>query len=320
MSKHEGSGLSLEGLAHRLEALERDNAELRDEVSALRGSGTRRGEVPALRGSDRKGDKEVASEFAGQVSRRSLLSKAGAAAVAAVAAGMLLNQREAKAEDTPEVTFFKAIQCMTSTTGAAVSAHHRGEATPGKNAMGVFATGPECGVKGVGFGSPGVWGQTDSHLQGGVYGQHTGLHGYGVIADGKGEGAGVLGRIDGTSGAGVLGEGKRFGVEGRITGDTGGDLAYGVFGLGGTHGVVGAITNGNGTGVMGDTGPRDGYGGEFRGGKAPLRLWPSTRTGRPTSGTHQQGEIYMDSAGALFVCTVDGSPGTWRKVTTTLAP
>jgi GH25 family lysozyme M1 (1,4-beta-N-acetylmuramidase) len=104
MSGQEGDRQSLEGLAQRLEALGRkneqmcsENAELRDEVSALRGSGTRRGEVPALRGSDRRQDKEVASEFERRVSRRAFLSKAGAAAVAALAAGTLLNQREAQA-------------------------------------------------------------------------------------------------------------------------------------------------------------------------------------------------------------------------------
>src|SRR5215203_2929262 len=98
MSEQEGDRLSLEGLAQRLEALGRqneqmrsENAELRGEISALRGSGTRRGEVPVLRGSDRSQDKEVASEFEGRVSRRAFLSKAGVAAVGAVAGGMLLN-------------------------------------------------------------------------------------------------------------------------------------------------------------------------------------------------------------------------------------
>jgi GH25 family lysozyme M1 (1,4-beta-N-acetylmuramidase) len=115
MSEQEGGRLSLKGLAQRLEALARENeqmrsenAELRGEVSALRGSGTRRGEVPALRGSDRRRDKEVASEFEGQVSRRALLSKAGAAVVASVAAGTLLNQREAEAAQAADLERFYA--------------------------------------------------------------------------------------------------------------------------------------------------------------------------------------------------------------------
>ena len=84
MSEQEGDRLSLGGLAQRLEALGRENeqmrsenAELRGEVSALRDSRTRRGEGPALRGSDRRRDKEVASEFEGRMSRRAFLSKEG---------------------------------------------------------------------------------------------------------------------------------------------------------------------------------------------------------------------------------------------------
>jgi hypothetical protein len=96
MSEQDQNGLSLEGLAQRLEALERENAELRNEVAELRGSGTRWGEVPALRGADTRGSGEAASAFDGQMSRRSLLSKAGAVAVAA-AVGTLLNPHEAKA-------------------------------------------------------------------------------------------------------------------------------------------------------------------------------------------------------------------------------
>lgn len=102
----EENGLSLRALAQRLEALERENermrsenAELRHKVSTLEGSGTRRDEVAELRSSDARRNEEYVSEFEGLVSRRSVLSKAGAAAVAAVAAGTLLNMCEAKAHD-----------------------------------------------------------------------------------------------------------------------------------------------------------------------------------------------------------------------------
>jgi GH25 family lysozyme M1 (1,4-beta-N-acetylmuramidase) len=115
MSEQDGDRLSLEGLAQRLEALGRENeqmrsenAKLRGEASALRGSRTRRDEDPALRGSDRKWDKEVASEFEGRMSRRAFLSKAGAAAVGAVAAGTLLNQREAEATQAADLERFYA--------------------------------------------------------------------------------------------------------------------------------------------------------------------------------------------------------------------
>jgi len=59
-------------------------------------------------------------------------------------------------------------------------------------------------------------------------------------------------------------------------------------------------------------------GGHFQGVKAQLMLKPKGGTaGKPTTGAHAQGEISMDSAATLWVCTVAGTPGTWRKVTTT---
>ncbi len=102
----EDSGLTLQALAHkmetqtqRLEALERENTELRSKVATLEGSETRRHAVAELGGSGARRDGEAASGFEGRVSRRALLSKAGAAAaVAAVAAGTLLGTRQAKAD------------------------------------------------------------------------------------------------------------------------------------------------------------------------------------------------------------------------------
>ena len=100
MTEQKDNAQTLEGLAQklnaqtlRLEALERENAELRSKVAALEGSGPRRDELAEKRGSDTRRSEEAAEALTlsdGQVSRRSLLSKAGAAAVAAVAAGTLL--------------------------------------------------------------------------------------------------------------------------------------------------------------------------------------------------------------------------------------
>jgi hypothetical protein len=50
-------------------------------------------------------------------------------------------------------------------------------------------------------------------------------------------------------------------------------------------------------------------------GRAQLRLVPASGAGRPGN-AHSKGELFMDSAGALFVCE-ECTPGTWRKFTTT---
>ena len=93
------SGLTLEGLAQRLETLERENAELRNEVVALKGSDTRMHEPAQTSSLVARRDGEAASGFEGRLSRRSLLSKAGVAAAGLVVAGALTQTdiREAKA-------------------------------------------------------------------------------------------------------------------------------------------------------------------------------------------------------------------------------
>jgi hypothetical protein len=91
----------------------------------------------------------------------------------------------------------------------------------------------------------------------------------------------------------------------------------------GQVGVVGEVfgsgegVRGNSTGGRGVSGSSTfGYGGLFSGGKAQLKLVPEDRTGRP-GGTHSKGEIYMDTNAALFVCVRGGTPGRWRKISTT---
>jgi hypothetical protein len=140
------------------------------------------------------------------------------------------------------------------------------------------------GVKGLG--DTGVWGISERLGWSGVYGQHTGRGGgYGVVGDGRGAHAGVLGRNSHRRGAaGVIGDGS---------------------GSGGA-GVLGRNTSG--------------YGGQFEGGKAQLKLTPGATVGLPTTGEHTKGEIYMDSEATLFVCTDDGTPGSWKRFTTTPAP
>jgi hypothetical protein len=76
-------------------------------------------------------------------------------------------------------------------------------------------------------------------------------------------------------------------------------------------GVSGASQTG--AGVAGSS--TSGYGGSFGGGKAQLRLLPGAAAGAPTTGAHVAGELYADSAGALFSCVTTGTPGTWAALT-----
>ena len=247
MSEQEHNGMTLEGLARRLERLERENermrsenAELRDEVARLQGSGTtrrtRRLEEPASESSEHEEEERV--------SRRWLLSKAGAAALGTVAAGALMLR------DMPEAM-----------------ANHFG---PGIAVDFVRAHNEQANTSAI-------------------FGEHAGSAGTGVRGVGKGAtGAGVDGRNNDDDGLGVYGEALR----GNGTG---------VVGFGGKSGVYGS---------GGD------YGGELYGGLAQLRLRPKGSAGKPTTGSHLKGELSLDSNARLFVCTADGTPGTWRSVRT----
>jgi hypothetical protein len=250
MNEQEENGLTLEGLAQRLEALEGENAALRKELTEQRGSDT-----------PRDGEEAPASEeLAGQLSRRSLLSKAGAATLGAVAAGTLLNPREAE-----------AAPCTCPPVP-----RHLGERHFTKVIVESPASQPKDAV--VATGVIGVRGHSSTNGQAGVYGENTANKGPGVV------GKGVIG---------VRGES-------RIP------TQAGVYGYHATR---------SGPGVAG----RGQWGGLFEGNLAPLLLIPGANLGKPTTGLHDKGELYLDSAGELFVCTAKGNPGTWRRVTTTPA-
>jgi hypothetical protein len=68
--------------------------------------------------------------------------------------------------------------------------------------------------------------------------------------------------------------------------------------------AIDANTNGTGVAIVAS------------GGRAQLRLVPDAATGAPTSGLHQQGEVFTDTTGSLFHCKEgDGSDvGTWLRV------
>lgn len=187
----------------------------------------------------------------------------------------------------------------------------------------------------------------------GGYGGRAGLPGAGVLGRNiliAARDAGDLGGVSNQPlGVGVKGEGTLSGVEGHAMGE-GFDYAFnesGVAAAGGV-GVLGRDINVNrGVGVQGESpnlgvkgtsprvgvsgeGPSDGsithiavrglspngLGGVFGGGRAQLKLNPNATTGRPTTGTHQTGELFMNSTCELFICSRSGSPGTWRKVQT----
>jgi hypothetical protein len=291
-AEKEGNGLTLEGLALRLETqaqkletLERENEKMRSENDALQSK------VATLEGSQMPpGDEEEpARALDGRVSRRRLLRSAGAAAVGTMAAGALLarDASVAKADHFgPGISVDYVITHLEGTNLTAVFGN-------APNGEGVVGFGNANGVRGVG--KAGVVGKSSTTGWEGVYGQHTGS-GYGVVGDGSGNTfAGVLGRNP--SGPGVRGKGS-----------------IGVW----AEGPTGVWAEGW-VGVRG-VGRRDvkgGYGGQFSGDLAQLHLFPMGTVGKPTTDPHTKGEIYMDSEGTLFVCTANGTPGTWRKVTTT---
>ncbi len=282
----------MEALAERLEALEHENAELRSKVTTLEGSGTRRERLAEMRGSETLLDGEAVSALEGRVSRRSLLSKAGAAAVAAVAAGALL-PREARADHWSD-DYFEAdlINCHTLFAGppkSGFSAAVIAELTSNDKA-GVKASnhGGGPGVQGYSFSgtavrgmSPegtGVEGNSSATSAVGVEGTATGNLAYGVRGTGwfgvwgesdRAGGYGVTGRNTNTDGTGVRGVANhtdgRTGVRGEgATGVWGNSSKTGYSGVYGQHtgsmgyGVVGD-GKGNGAGVLGRNNSGVGY-------------------------------------------------------------
>jgi hypothetical protein len=322
-----------------VEVLDRgENAELRDEVAALSGSETSQAVEPA-------------PAFEGRVSRRALLSKAGAAAVAAVAAGTLLSAREAKAIHYADAISVDGVNThhvdaraegggtavfarTVSNQNSALEALNNGlqPAVRGHNdGYRKRSAGPLQGGEGVySLGVIGVFGESFTDGKAAVCGKRfDGLDpdskGPGVVGEGLGSNyAGVFGRNP--TGTGVWGQSFEIGYSG-VYGQHTGTSGIGTVGIGkgGDAGVLGR--NNSGVGVLGEGKDgvhgtaSDGYGGQFEGGRAQLRLVPAGCAGKPTtSGTHQKGEIYMDSAGALFVCTATSTAtaaAKWRKVTTT---
>jgi hypothetical protein len=78
------------------------------------------------------------------------------------------------------------------------------------------------------------------------------------------------------------------------------------------HVAVTVSSAGKGAGLNASS--AKGIGAVFTGAAAPIRLLPRGGAGAPATGSHLRGEISVDNAGDVFVCTAAGTPGTWRQV------
>lgn len=200
------------------------------------------------------------------------------------------------------------------------------------------ATTTGVGVKGTSASSTGVNGTSSSGS--GVVGASTDAYGvYGSSTNGVGvQGVGsTFGVFGFASNVGVEGVSTQWPVKGLQSGGGSGIVPNnyaGVFGDGNTvagvlgysntdHGVraasvahhaIRAEALGSGEGVIATS--AQGHGVRAQGGKAPLWLMPAGTAGAPASGTHNQGELYTDISGVLWMCTADGTPGTWVRTLT----
>jgi hypothetical protein len=77
----------------------------------------------------------------------------------------------------------------------------------------------------------------------------------------------------------------------------------------GSSGQLGVL----GSGFIGVTGTGD-IGGFFSGNLAAISLQPQVASGTPPSGDYSQGDLLVDATGVLYLCVVNGNPGTWIKV------
>jgi hypothetical protein len=369
----QGNELTLEGLAHSLQTLQRENAENARRINALE----RENEQMRAENADLRGNVAPLDGAKGTLLNRPQADPGPptdtvvlADADTVVEADLM---RTHKLEATSRVNPIfadstPAVEALAHGPGPAVRAKNdsrlidapgvEGSSQDGPgvygyspNHNGVQGQGRLAGVQGSGWfgvkghsehqgfsgvkgeGVTGVWGVSSTPHFSGVFGEHIGdSSGYGTVGIGTGGDAGALGRNLDKDGLGVHGETNNTdglaGVKGEgvtgvwglssttghagVYGEHTGARGHGIVGIGKVDaGVLGR--NGTGTGVRGE----GLYGGFFQGSKAQLMLKPGDSAGEPASGTHAKGEIYMDSAGTLFVCVAKGNPGTWREVTTT---
>jgi hypothetical protein len=166
------------------------------------------------------------------------------------------------------------------------------------------------GVTGQGVGSPtnggtgnavGVWGDA-----------RTGLANLPVFAPQNRWG--VLGTSDVVAVVGVAesSTGSGIGVNGYSSHPSDGVGVYGqADGPNGTGVYADASTGSGGVGIVANGTENGAW---LGGGHAPLWLVPRTVAGPPTDAS-AKGEVLVDSAGVMWLCTADGTPGTWIRAT-----
>jgi hypothetical protein len=125
-----------------------------------------------------------------------------------------------------------------------------------------------------------------------------GFSGNGTMNAGSLGPAGVIGKGP----VGVAADGSQVGVQALSEADGGTGVLTRDYG-----------TTSDGKGI--DASSFAGTGVVASGALAPIRLVPAASgSGAPSTGTHQIGELYVDSVGALFYCRTSGSPGTWVTI------
>ena len=186
------------------------------------------------------------------------------------------------------------------------------------------STGGGIGVAGYSNNGSGVYGQSsgEGYTHAGVVGSNIHGAGIGFGVTGIAAACGVYGQANGFSGlsdefAGVIGESNL--VPGVLGVSSAADGVHAITSADGNSGVAALDTSsGGGHGLYASSDA--GIGVSASGGFAPLLLAPSSAAGAPTTGTHQTGEVYVDSNGVFWGCVAGGTPGTWYSMVQPLIP
>ena len=298
----------LRSMADRLRALEEENERLRADVAAL--SRTTAAGRPSL---GRPADTSPATAVSESVAatRRMLLGRLASAALSRVTVGVRA-RREPEPALSSEPTLVEPVGVGSGNTADAVKGSKwasGGGALVARQAGGAAAARAGGGYMrpAVTHGRDGRGNSTDGECMGG----------HGVARSGNGSATETAGR---DTRARVYGRNlvaRHVAPGASVSHDEEGVYGEGVTGVRGRSGKsagsgVHGENSGPGTGVRGTS--VSGYGAQFQGGKAQLRLAPAVTLGQPRAGAHLAGELFLDSAATLWLCVASGAPGTWKRV------